>query len=184
LRAGAAAGPFDSRWTAVIAFASRCWTASDMQRISSKMTFYYKRVLPVIMLGFIGVFVVFGLGIGSSSGKFPPLPFFVMPIIIGTIMFFMMKKLIFDLVDEVWDAGDTLIVRNKGQEERIALSEIMNVNYSPMMNPPRVTLSLRRPSTFGDKVTFCAPSRFVPFASSPIIDELIARVDAARGRAR
>ena len=32
--------------------------------------------------------------------------------------FFIMKKLVFDLVDEVWDDGDTLLVKNRGQEER------------------------------------------------------------------
>jgi len=48
------------------------------------------------------------------------------------------------------------------------------------MSPPRVTLSLRKASLFGKQVSFCAPIRFMPFASSPIIDDLIARVDAAR----
>jgi hypothetical protein len=53
-----------------------------------------------------------------------------------------------------------------------------------MMNPPQVTLSLRQPTSFGDKVTFCAPTRLVPFATSPVIDDLIKRVDAARRRGR
>jgi len=93
-----------------------------------------------------------------------------------------MKRLIFDLVDEVLDAGDALIVRNRGQEDRIALSDITNVNYTPLVSPPRVTLSLRRASVFGAEVTFCAPTRFVPFSSSPVINELIQRIDAARQR--
>ena len=58
--------------------------------------------------------------------------------------YFIMKKLVFDLVDEVWDDGDALVVKNRGQEERIALADIKNVSYSPFVNPPRVTLSLRR----------------------------------------
>jgi hypothetical protein len=33
-------------------------------------------------------------------------------------------------------------------------------------------------------VTFCAPTRFIPFATSPVIDDLIKRVDAARNRRR
>jgi hypothetical protein len=32
------------------------------------------------------------------------------------------------------------------------------------------------------EVTFCAPIRFVPFSSSPVINELIQRIDAARQR--
>jgi hypothetical protein len=108
----------------------------------------------------------------------------VIPAIMTIFMFFLMKKLIFDLVDEVWDAGDALIIRNKNQEDRILLSEIMNVSYTPLMNPPRVTLSLRTPSLFGDKVSFCAPVKFNPFSSSPLIDALIRRVDEARRAAR
>jgi len=91
-------------------------------------------------------------------------------------------KLVFDLVDEVWDNGDTLVVKNRGQEQRIALSDIKNVSYSPFINPPRVTLSLRRPTVFGDQITFSAPVRLVPFSTSPVINDLIERVDRARGK--
>ena len=91
-----------------------------------------------------------------------------------------MRKLVFDLVDEVWDDGDALIVKNGVQPQRIALSEIKNVSYSPYMNPPRVTLSSRHPTVFGDKITFGAPVRVIPFSTSPIIDDLIERTDAAR----
>jgi len=94
--------------------------------------------------------------------------------------YWLMRKLVFDLVDEVLDTGDALIVRNRGREERVALANITNVSYSPFINPPRVTLSLRQPSLFGTKVTFCAPVRFMPFTTSPVVDELIERIDAAR----
>lgn len=151
-----------------------------MQRISSRMTFYYKRVFPFVMLGLVALFIALPL----LAEKGPPLPAILIPIAVVVIVYFIMKKLVFDLVDEAWDAGDALIIRNKGQEDRIALSAIMNVSYSPWINPPRVTLTLRTPSIFGDTVTFAAPIRFMPFASSPIVDGLIRRVDAARTRAR
>jgi hypothetical protein len=62
------------------------------------------------------------------------------------------------------------------------LSDIKNVSYSPFINPPRVTLSLRRPTVFGDQITFSAPVRLVPFSTSPVINDLIERVDRARGK--
>ncbi len=96
--------------------------------------------------------------------------------------YFLMRKLVFDLMDEVWDADDALIVRNGKQEDRIALSEIKNVSYAIVMNPPRVTLSLRHQSIFGNELSFCAPVRFLPFSKSPIITELIERIDAQRRR--
>jgi hypothetical protein len=80
----------------------------------------------------------------------------------------------------VLDAGNALVVRSGGQEERIALSEIKNVNYSPYMSPPQVILSVRRHTVFGETIAFCAPVNIFTFQSSPIIYDLIDRVDAAR----
>ena len=78
------------------------------------------------------------------------------------------------------DEGDYLLVKNGGREDRIALSDIANVNYQSMMSPPRVTLSLHKPSIFGSQVSFCAPLRLMTFSPSPLIEKFIARVDAAR----
>jgi hypothetical protein len=48
-------------------------------------------------------------------------------------------------------------------------------------NPERVTLALREPGRFGKEITFSPARRFLAFARSPVINELIERVDAARG---
>jgi hypothetical protein len=153
-----------------------------MPRISSSATFFYKRVFPIIWFGFLLIFVAISLFSGSRSGAFPPVPFLIMPALMMVIGYVIMKKLVFDLVDEVLDAGDALLIRNGSQQGQVPLSEIMNVSYSQLVNPPRVTLSLRNPGAFGAKVTFCAPLRFMPFSTSPVIDKLIERIDAARSR--
>jgi hypothetical protein len=80
----------------------------------------------------------------------------------------------------VFDLGDALLVCNGGQEGRIALADIKNVNFFPYMSPPQVTLSLRRPSVFGETIVFCAPARLIPLSTSPMIEKLIDRIDAAR----
>jgi hypothetical protein len=107
-----------------------------------------------------------------------------MPGLLAVVFLAVYKFRIFGLVDEVWDAGDALVVRNKRQEDHIPLAAISNVSYSPNVNPPRVTLSLRSPSVFGDKITFGAPITFIPFTRSPLIDALIKRIEAAQQRAR
>ena len=155
-----------------------------MQRISSRMTVYYKCVFPIVMFGFLLVFTITPFIVERRPPSASHLPFVILPAVMAVVFYVILRKLIFDLVDEAWDAGDALIIRNKGKEERIAFADIMNINYSSFINPPRVTLSLRQPSIFGDKVTFCAPVRFVPFATSPVVDDLIRRVDAARTRRR
>lgn len=151
-----------------------------MRRISSSWTFFYKRIFPAIWFGFLVVFLGISLFAGSHSAAPALVPLLIGPVIMIVVGYFIMKKLVFDLVDEVWEDGDTLVVKNRGQEQRVALADIKNVSYSPFVNPPRVTLSMRRPTIFGDKITFGAPVRLVPFSTSPIINGLIDRVDAAR----
>ena len=144
-----------------------------MRPVSSKMTFFYKRVFPVIWFGFLLLLIAFGLFSASTS-------FLIAALLMGVFGYWMMKKVMFNLADEVLDAGNALVVRSGGQEERIALSDIKNVNYSPYMSPPQVTLSLRRHTVFGDTIAFCAPVSIVPLWSSPVIHDLIDRVDVAR----
>jgi hypothetical protein len=151
-----------------------------MRRISSKTTFLYKRIFPVFWFGLLAVFVAVALIAGPGDQR-QSLVFLIVPIFMAVFGYVIMKKLVFDLVDEVWDDGTSLLIRNGGREDRIALSNIMNVSYSPLINPPRVTLTLRQPSNdFGTEISFSAPVRFIPFAKSPLIEDLILRVDAAR----
>jgi hypothetical protein len=151
-----------------------------MRRISSKMTFYYKRIFPIFWFGFLAIFVVTSSATSWRAGQFPAFELILVPLIMLGFGFILMRKLVFDLMDEVFDEGDVLLIRNGSQEERVLLSDIINVNYSPLTSPPRVTLSLRTPSVFGTQITFCAPARFIPFAASPVVDELIRRIDDRR----
>ena len=153
-----------------------------MGRISSRWTFFYKRIFPAIWFGLLILFIAISLFSGAARNAASPLPFLIVPAIMIGFGYFIMKRLVFDLVDEVWEDGDSLVVKNRGEEEHIPLSDIKNVSYSPYINPPRVTLSLRRPTIFGDQITFGAPVRLVPFSTSPVIDDLIERVDRARGK--
>lgn len=91
-----------------------------------------------------------------------------------------MKWIVFDLVDEVWDCGDSLVLKNKGLEYQFALSEFMNVGYTGFMNPPRITLSLRNASDFGTEVAFIPLFSIFPYSMPPIARDLIARIDEAR----
>jgi hypothetical protein len=154
--------------------------APPMRPVSSKMTFFYKRVFPVIWFGFLTLFIAFGVFSTSRGSQYLIIPFLIVPLLMAVFGYWIMKKVVFNLADAVLDAGNALVVRSGGQEERIALSDIKNVNYSPYMSPPQVTLSVRRHTVFGDTVSFCAPVSIAPFWSSPVIHDLIDRVDAAR----
>jgi hypothetical protein len=144
------------------------------------MTFFYKRIFPILF--FAPLLIVTLAPVFDGQRELPPLPFFLALAPMVLIFYFIMRKLVLDLVDAAWDDGDALIVRNGATQERIPLIDIKNVSYSALINPPRVTLSLRQPSKFGPEVTFCAPFQLIPFRKSPIVDALIDRIDKARRR--
>jgi len=92
-----------------------------------------------------------------------------------------MKKLFLDFFDEVWDEGSSLLFKNGGKELRINLRDIKNVSYSLIINPYRVALSLRHQTEFGKELSFSPTSTWIPFKKNPDIEELIDRIDRARG---
>lgn len=152
-----------------------------MKRISSRGTFILKRVFPIVWFGFLALFAVAASTVMEKSGRFDVM-FLTVPLVMMVFGYFIFKRLIFDLVDEAWDAGEYLVFKNGGIEETVPLTNIMNVNGSTLTNPPRVTLTLRVPSRLGNEITFSPPASMNPFKKSPIIDELIQRVERARNR--
>ena len=157
--------------------------------ISSKMTFFYKRIFPVLWFGFLAFFVLMAVPVGFAFStmpvKGPILPFLLVPAIMAVFGYFLFRSPIFDLADEVRDEGAALTVRKANVVERIALADIINVNSTILMNPPRITLTLRRPCAFGDAVSFMPPARFSFFSAfsiHPVAEELIRRIEAKRHR--
>ena len=154
------------------------------KRISSRNTFFQKRVLPVLLLGVLAVGALAPFVATRGSPNPPPWPVFLMPVVVGVIIFVVLRRLVFDLADEVVDEGDALRVRFGDEEERIPLTEIINVSYAGLTNPPRVTLTLRAAGRFGREVTFSPQQSFLSplFRPNPLVNDLIERVDAARRR--
>jgi hypothetical protein len=128
-----------------------------MRRISSRLTFFSTRIFERTLL--------------------PGLLFGILMVGVFLLIF---KKLIFELCDEAFDDGSTLLARRKGYEVRIPLSEIVNVSHDRWANPQRVTLLLRQDTPIGREIAFALPARLLPLRRSPIVDELITRVDEAR----
>ncbi len=136
--------------------------------------------MPVWWFGFVAFMslTMFQLRVEFRA----PIPWsaFATPLGMAVFGYIFMKKLLWDLADEVLDAGDALIVRFGKEEERIPLANIMNVNYAYKNSPARVTLRLRTPGRFGKEVSFAAPKGTLSTGESPVIEYLIERVDAAQ----
>jgi hypothetical protein len=152
-----------------------------MQKISSASTVMSKRVLPVLWFGFLVYFVARAMRSGAAQ-KDPLL--IVVPVVMAVFGYLLMKRLLWNLVDEVYDAGDFLVIKNRGEEERVALADIMNVSVSTSPNPSRITLRLVSPGRFGKEITFApaASAARNPFAKNRVAEDLIARVDQARAK--
>lgn len=150
-----------------------------MKKLTSKATFFHKRVFPFIWFGFLGVFLCVGLFTNVSQNG-PGIIFLVVPMGMAVFGYFIMKKLVWDLIDEVYDEGTSLLFRNGGKEVRVSLKDIKNVSYTVMTNPPRVTVSIRRKTDFGDELSFSPPVSWVPFKKNEEIERLIDRIDNAR----
>jgi hypothetical protein len=154
-----------------------------MKRISSSTTGFYKVGFPLVWFGFLGLFLLVGLpGAFESTAK---RVFLVGPVIMGVFGFFLMKRLVWDLMDEVFDADEFLVIRNRGKEYKLPLADIMNVSASIATNPPRITLRLAKDCELGPAgtdVAFCPerPFSLNPFAKNPTAEDLIVRVDRAR----
>ncbi len=158
-----------------------------MERISSGQTFFMKRILPVIWLGFVGTgVIVSGVAIFSDKGAHghpPPFPFMLIPVLMLILGLALFRKLLWDLADSVDDGRNYLLVRRGSIEQRVALTDVLNVSMTQFINPPRLTLRLRKPGPLGDEVAFIPKSsgfRLNPFRRNEIAESLIRRVDQAR----
>jgi len=150
-----------------------------MRRISSLATDIHKRLIPILILS--GLSLAFAIVWNKGPDK--TLPLLIMLAVVTAVVYVMMRLSMLDLVDEVLDAGDALIIRNNDDEDQIALSEIMTVDYRAERYPRRTTLLLRTPCRFGRKVSFCPRAGAVSAGKSTVIDDLISRIDDARQRA-
>ena len=150
-----------------------------MKKISSKYTYLYKVVFPIFWFGFLSIFIIISV-LGDAAEE--SLMFLVVPVAMAVFGYLLMKKLVWNLMDEVIDHGDYLAVKYRGQTTTINLENIMNVSETTNQNPSRITLKLRTRGRFGDEISFIPASEFSldPFKKSSIVEDLIQRVDRAR----
>ena len=155
-----------------------------MQTISSGQTFFVKRLFPVFWFGMIAVFLLTSIVEAMQDpGHFVPMSLFapIVMLLFGWLLFWIF---VWDLADMVDDYGDYLRVRRGGVEERVPLTNVVNVSMIQFTNPARLSLRLRTPCKFGDEIVFIPKRvpgiRLNPFARNPVAEDLIQRVERAR----
>jgi len=124
-----------------------------------------KVILPLLWIPFFGAAAI-SMFIRSDSG--PPRLMFLFVWIAGSAFF-------------LWDSArlknvsvdrDFLYVSNYFRETAIALSDIYDVTENVWLNTHPITIHLKSPSAFGDKIVFMPKTRFSFFSSHPVVAEL------------
>ena len=150
-----------------------------MKKISSNQ-FFLKKVFHIFWFGFLAIFLVTSI---TAKAYEKNIIFIVQPLLMAAFGYFLLKKLIWDLVDEVYDCGDYLLIKHRNDEDKILLSNVMNISGVSFTNPPRTTLRLVKGSKFGSEITFSPLKPFFsfnPFSKNAVVEDLIIRIGAAR----
>jgi hypothetical protein len=149
--------------------------------LSSRLTFLYKFVLPVlwnVMFG-LGVFAILAGVLQSKSGAPPPpvaKAFLVIVWAFGAAMWFLTVI----PIKQVWLVGDGLRISSFRREISMPLADCVEVRSHRWSNPELVSVTFRRETAFGRGVRFMPPLRYWPWGEHPVAIELRERVDTAR----
>jgi len=152
-----------------------------MKKISSDKTFLHKSVYPLFMLVVSGAMLLIFVGtmVREREISFVVLGFIGLAIV---YVYSEYRKRAVDLVDEVWDDGDTLVLKNGGREERVAISNISKLRYGGLGNANFVALTLREPCAFGQTIRFVPLRKMYRLFKNPLIMDLATRVKHAAGQ--
>lgn len=151
-----------------------------MRKISSGMTFWHRRAFPVFWFGFLALWSALAAPAIIKQGA--SIFILLMPLAMAAFGYLLMRWLIFPLADEVFLDNDDVIVRKDGKEARFPVRQIINVDSSVMVNPERITLTLREPCELGREIVFSPCFRFHLFSRHPIAEELIAKANGLESK--
>ena len=127
------------------------------RRISTLLTFPYKFISPI--------FLVFWLFVVMEARDLVFLVFGVLIFGFNVWLSWGLKKISID--------DNNLYVSNYRREITIPITEIDDVREFILSEPRRVTIHLKNPTEFGQKIIFLATYRWFAFLSPhPIVDEL------------
>ncbi|WP_444942273.1 hypothetical protein ACJJI3_09565 [Microbulbifer sp. ZKSA004] len=147
-----------------------------MKKISGS-TFYFKKLFPSVWFGFLVFFIITAALLGAMAKSFM---FVVVPAFMMVFGFLFFKKSLWDLADEVYDEGDSLMFRKGDKEQRVYLKYIINISHTQMQAPEKAVLHLRKEGAIGKELAFNPPMRFNMFTKNPMVNDIIKRVDRAK----
>jgi hypothetical protein len=151
-------------------------TASPKQteRLSSRLTYFYKFILPTVWLG--------GFGLAAVLLVMNPPPRGPSPLIFVGLWVFgaaLVIRLGFPL-KKVTATDRGLLVSNYRREVLVPYDQIAGVRENKFMNIRPITVELRSAGELGRRFVFMPFRAFVVFADHPAATALRQRAEAAR----
>jgi hypothetical protein len=156
-------------------------TPRPRRRISSRWTLFHKVIFPIAWIGiFLVATTVMLLAPAETSHEFRSMRWLLVAITIVGAWLILRLALPLKHV-EVGDAS--FFVSDRSREIEIPFRDVARVTGSRFVNPPRVTLHLRTPCEFGDRVVFLPRLRLVSgWKAHPVVKELERRMADAVDR--
>jgi len=143
-----------------------------MNKISGS-PFIFKFLFPAIWLG-----IIFSILITSSKSNF--LENVGLAIFIFVFGFFFFKYSSWDLADSVYDQKESLLFKKGKKEQVVKIKDITGIDNVIFGYPERIIVNSRIEGSIGKKLVFSPPLRIKFFNQSPVIKELINRVENAK----
>lgn len=140
-----------------------------MRLISSKLSVWNKRFVPVFWCGFIAL-VAWALALNCRNTVW----IVAIPAALAVLGLAYMRMFTLAIADEAFDAGNAVIIRSKGKELSIPLANITSVKYALVADPPRIILSFSTAAVPRATVQFMppvVPAMFL-FREHPLAAEL------------
>ena len=150
------------------------------RRLSSRATFFHRVIFPTAWIGiFVAGTVAMFVAPDTSTEARSMRWFLVVVTVVGA---WMILSVVLPL--KRVDLGETsFYVSNRSHEIEIPFRDVARVTGSRLVNPPRVTLHLRRAGEFGDRIVFLPPLRFRSgWKTHPVVKELEAIIASAPER--
>jgi predicted PurR-regulated permease PerM len=141
--------------------------------ISSKATFFYKFVFPLLWIAFAG-FIIFIVHSNLASfhtraeAKTARLIVILVLAVVTVIIYW-----VFPRIKKVELMEDALQISNYSQTIVVPLRDIASVSGSILMDPELIWIRFREPAEFGVKIVFIGQHRFFRgFTRHPVVKEL------------
>jgi hypothetical protein len=149
------------------------------RRLSSRLTFFYKVVLPAAWIGIFGAVTVtlFVAPVRGAGDVLTARWIMLAATAVGAVVF----RLTCIPLKRVALGPSSFFVSNFREEIELPFAEVARISGSRFVNPPVIRLELRRPGRFGQRIVFAPPVRLLGFGEHPLARELRDIVTAGPG---